>query len=133
MREIKTFKKNVQDINQVGIGFRLPFNDVGVFSLTYSTQEQIKYNLVNLLLTNKGEKLSDPNFGCDLYNFLFEPNTQNIRANITNSIRTSTSLYLPQIDIRDIQFDQVNDEIIISVSYIILNSGVDDNVTITIN
>ena len=35
----------------VGVGIGLPFNAPGVFRTTYTTQESIKYNLINFFLT----------------------------------------------------------------------------------
>ena len=56
----------------IAIGVSLPFNGPGVFNSTYSTKEQTKSNLVNLLLTSAGERIMNPNFGTELRNFLFE-------------------------------------------------------------
>ena len=63
-REI--FRKNPKDItNDIAIGISYPF-DNRVFNSTYTTKDQLRSNLINFLLTNKGEKLFDPNFGTDL-------------------------------------------------------------------
>ncbi len=37
----------------VGVGVALPFNAPAVFQTTYTTQESIKYNLINFFLTNQ--------------------------------------------------------------------------------
>ena len=53
--------------------------------------EAVKFNLKNILLTNPGENLSDPEFGVGLRGFLFElettQNAQNIRQRIINQIQ----------------------------------------------
>ena len=54
------------------VGFGFPLNGNAVFVPTYQTRDQIKANLVNYLLTNKGERVFNPNFGGDLRNLLFE-------------------------------------------------------------
>ena len=55
------------------IGISLPFKGPsGPFNKTYSTREQTKYNLINLLLTDKGERLFNPEYGSNLSNILFE-------------------------------------------------------------
>ena len=56
------------------IGFGFPLNGDAVFVPTYYTRDQIKANMVNYLLTNKGERVFNPNFGADLRNLLFTVN-----------------------------------------------------------
>ena len=53
------------------VGFGFPLNGDAVFVPTYTTSDQIKANLVNWLLTNKGERIMNPNFGADLKSLLF--------------------------------------------------------------
>ena len=47
----------------VAIGVPFPFNAEGVFYSTYTTKEQVKSNLLNVLLTEPGERLFNPLFG----------------------------------------------------------------------
>ena len=48
----------------IAVGITLPFGkDKGLFSLSYTTEEQSISNLKNLLLTRKGERLFQPEFG----------------------------------------------------------------------
>jgi hypothetical protein len=54
-----------------GIGIRLPFNDYNIFTLNYTTKDQIKSNLTNYMLTNKEERVFNPNFGANLIILLF--------------------------------------------------------------
>ncbi len=53
--------------------------------------EAVKFNLKNILLTNPGEKLSDPEFGVGLRQYLFELETsssvRNLKQNIINQIQ----------------------------------------------
>ena len=66
-----------------GHGFRTIKRDIPI--------EAVKFNLKNILLTNPGENLSDPEFGVGLKGFLFElettPNAQNLRQKIINQIQ----------------------------------------------
>jgi len=74
----QTIRVNPLDLQKnIVIGVSLPFNAPGVFNKTYSTKEQTKSNLINLLLTDKGERIMNPEFGTDLRKSLFD--------NITNS------------------------------------------------
>ncbi len=57
-------RRNVLDLRpSTGVGVALPFNNPrGVFKTVYTTKEQLKYNLINFLLTDKRERIFNPNF-----------------------------------------------------------------------
>ena len=44
------------------VGIDLPFNGKGVFNSTFETKEAIKANLINYILTGKGERYFKPTF-----------------------------------------------------------------------
>ena len=55
---------NPLDLNKnVAIGVAFPFNAEGVFFSTFTTAEQVKSNLLSVLLTEPGERVFQPNFG----------------------------------------------------------------------
>lgn len=56
---------------QLAIGVSLPFNADGVFNPTYTSTEQIRANLINFILTNKGERPMNTNYGSNLRKYLF--------------------------------------------------------------
>ena len=47
----------------------------------------IKQAIVNLLLTNKGEKLFNPNYGSDIRSYLFEPLDYGTTTQIIGNIK----------------------------------------------
>jgi phage baseplate assembly protein W len=55
-----------------GIGVSIPFSSKSVFTTVYTTQEQLKYNIINYLLTNRKERVFVPNFGAGIRDLLFE-------------------------------------------------------------
>lgn len=66
------YKISTLDLNSnIGIGVALPFNAPGVFKTTYTTKEQIRSNIINFLLTNRKERVMNPDFGGDLRSLLF--------------------------------------------------------------
>ena len=58
----------------VTIGVAFPLDETNKFKGTKSIREQIKANLINLLLTVPGERVNLPNFGVGLKTLLFEQN-----------------------------------------------------------
>ncbi len=114
------------------IGISIPFNAGGVFNQTYSTKDQIKSNLINLLLTYKGERIENPEFGADLSRLLFEPLTEDLYPRIQNQIISSVNMYIPEITLLDIEITPNIDYNIVSinVSYRLNISGQQDNIII---
>jgi phage baseplate assembly protein W len=53
------------------VGVSLPFNGNIAFNSTYSTIEQVRSNLIDYILTNKGERPLNPNYGSDLRKYVF--------------------------------------------------------------
>jgi len=114
------------------IGVSIPFNGGGVFKSTFSTKDQIKSNLINLLLTYKGERVLNPQFGADLPRLLFEPINNEILLKIENQIVTSVSTYIPEITITNIEITPDTDKntIYVNVIYQLKLSGTTDNIII---
>jgi phage baseplate assembly protein W len=114
------------------IGVSIPFNGGGVFKSTFSTKDQIKSNLINLLLTYKGERVLNPQFGADLPRLLFEPINNETLLKIENQIVTSVSTYIPEIIITNIEITPDTDKntIYVNVIYQLKLSGTTDNIII---
>lgn len=119
----------------IAIGVSLPFNGpAGPFNSTYSTKDQIKSNLINLLLTNKGERIMNPQFGSDLGKVLFEGITDNTKEIIRRLINTNVSLFVPEVQVNEILIEEApqynNNSISITVKYRIRISQNADQVTV---
>jgi len=86
------------------IGLELPFarSRTGLFGLTETTLEQAGHNIKNLLLTAKGERVMQPDFGSDLRALLFEQADENIGERIEETILESISTWLPYISVEKI-------------------------------
>lgn len=128
-----TYKFNPQDVGQPrGIGINILFNNgKSVFNQTFTTKEQVKSNLINYILTDKGERFFDPTFGGNLRASLFEPDTSfdNVTARLENEIYA----YVPNIIIRNIGIKKYSDENIVNLvlDYSINNQN--DNLVINVS
>jgi phage baseplate assembly protein W len=99
-------KKIIDKEIQSTIGCKLPLtsNQWGYFNPSVYTKEQAISNLKNLILTNKGERIANPHFGCDLYKFNFENiNRFDIQEEIKEIINEQVKKWLPYIQIQSIQ------------------------------
>jgi phage baseplate assembly protein W len=108
---IELGKFNVTDLTEndykvLGIGINRTSDSNGIFAVNYTTLTQAKDNLKNLILTRKGERLMNPNFGCDIWGLLFEQiNEETIGTKIESSILDAVGTWLPYLNIEQIIFD----------------------------
>ena len=86
------------------IGITLPIQrgSNGMFQQSYTVPEQIKSNLINLLLTRMGERLHQPEFGCNVHQYIFNPMTDETTQLIQASIIEAIDRWMPFIAIRTV-------------------------------
>lgn len=80
-----------------GVDFQ--FNSSGVFKKIPIVVNQIRANLKNLLLTQLGERYYLPEFGCNLLQALFEPNTDELKPFIQQTIFEAVQKWMPYIGV----------------------------------
>jgi phage baseplate assembly protein W len=116
----------------VGVGVALPFNAPGVFQTTYTTQESIKYNLINFFLTNQPERYLNPTFGGNLRKFVFEQITQNNLNLLKQNIQESLNLYFPNVIVEALNIlpDTDNNQVDVTLKYSIIDTGINDAIQI---
>ena len=128
-----TKRKNPLDINQnVTIGVAFPLDETNMFTGTPTTKEQVKNNLLNLLLTKKGERVNVPGFGVGLQEFLFEQEVDN--NSLYEEIYTQIQIYIPEITLLDanINFDPDKHTLTIKITYQFNLDASQDAITITV-
>jgi phage baseplate assembly protein W len=87
----------------LGISINSAANTGGAFQVNYTTLQQAKSNLINLILTKKGERVGQPDFGCDIWRILFDPIIDGeIDARVEQTILDAVSIWLPYISIDEI-------------------------------
>jgi phage baseplate assembly protein W len=132
----QTTRVNPLDLQgNIAIGVSLPFNGpAGPFNSTYSTEQQIKSNLINLLLTNKGERIMNPEVGCDLGTVLFEGITDDTKELIVNLINTNVNIFVPEVQLDEILVEEApqynNNSVSVTVKYRIRISQNANQVTV---
>lgn len=107
----------------VGVDLPLIASSGTLFKLNYTSLDQAEANAKNLLLTNKGERVMQPNFGCDLHKVLFDPIVSDLVAKVDSLIRTQFSQWLPYIFINDLVVNPVVDQNRIGIMMVISLQG----------
>ena len=116
----------------VAVGYGFPLDGKAVFIPTFTTRDQLKANLINYLLTNKGERVFRPDFGGDLRNLLFEAVLDSTTDALQIRIQNDINLYFPEIVVKQIEFinEPDNNQITFNLTYQIENFGTEDEITI---
>ena len=120
------------------IGLELPMkhDDVkGFFPGTGTTLSQTGSNIRNLLLTNKGERVGQPEFGCGLLKVLFEPLSNDLITDVETNIAEAMAEWLPHVTINklsvepdEVEINQLNIELEFSL---IISPEVHENITLS--
>jgi phage baseplate assembly protein W len=97
------------------LGFSFPMSGKAVFNPTYTTKEVIRTNLLNWLLTNKGERVMKPNFGANLIDFIGEGINDGTTSALEARIRDNISIEFPSIQVKSVNFDNQPDNNIINL------------------
>ena len=89
-------------IDRQAIGVSIPFSKSSVFNQTFTTADQVKSNLINYFLTNKGERILNPNYGGDLRNLLFEQITEETLSVLQKRIENDLENKFPIIEVKSL-------------------------------
>ena len=118
----------------VAVGYGFPLDGKAVFIPTFTTRDQLKANLINYLLTNKGERVFRPNFGSNLRSLLFENIVDAELQDLQSIIQEDIGRFFPNVTVKEIEFnnDPDRNEINFTLIYEIINLGVEDNLEIVI-
>ncbi len=91
------------------IGLALPMDHTdgsGFFPGTQKTLTQTSSNIQNLLLTAKGERVGQPDFGCGLLQVLFEPMSDDLLEDIRAVIDEAMAKWLPHVLVKQLRVEQ---------------------------
>ena len=91
--------------NGITYGINFPFRDSkrgDYLQLTEFEAQEIKADLIHLLLTRKGTRYYLPEFGTRLYEFLFEPFDGLTFNAIESDIRDAVSQFMPNLLLNNI-------------------------------
>jgi len=107
----------------IGLNQPITNSQFGYFNPTLTSDARIQSNLKHLLLTNRGERIMHPNFGCDIYKTLFE-NIDNLNTpfdTLKDRILGQTQLWMPYIVVNkvEISIDEYDgNKVHIAVNYV---------------
>ena len=111
------------DIPFLGAGISFPLSiEKESRDLSMSeADENIRQSIWIILSTAKGERMMRADFGCGVYELLFESISQTTAGRITEAVRESLLRWEPRIDVRDVhvsfESDSEGQKINLSINY----------------
>ena len=114
------------------IGVSLPFSGKAVFNSTYQTKDAIKANLINYILTGKGERYFNPTFGSGIRNLIFQNINRDNLTDLEFLIRDALEKYFPKLEILNLNIQGAPDSNLVSftMNFRITDTQVEDEITI---
>lgn len=101
-----------QNSSFLGTGWSFPpkFNQDTATVEMVSDEEDIVQSLEIILSTRPAERIMQPDFGCELSQFLFEEITQGLITGIRGTISDAILYHEPRIDVEDINIEESEEE-----------------------
>lgn len=87
----------------IGITLPIQIGNMGYFQQAFDTLTQVKSNFINLILTRKGERVHQPEFGCGIHEYLFEQLTPENIEGARLSVVSAVERWMPFLEL--VQFD----------------------------
>lgn len=117
-------------MNKQFYGIKFPLSEesdrLTFFDLNENKLDSVRSMLLHIILTPKGQRLRQPNFGTDLIKYVFEQNDGITWNGIKDEIRQQVSLYLPNVVFNDINIQhnlEESNSIYIEVDYSVTHNG----------
>ena len=99
---------------QKSLNIKFPFqpSPKGFFlDMNKTSADAIKSDILHVLLTQKNTRFYDPDFGCDLYKYIFEPDDSITLTDIKNEANASLKFAMPNIQITELTVTQTDDHV----------------------
>ena len=122
-------------LKTVNIAFPFEESPIGNFlRLNRTSRNAIKSDITHLLLTRKGERLYNADFGSGLYNYLFDQIDEKTITDIKLELKESIAKYIPNVAIDDliIESNPDNNHVKVNLEYSITNTTFQQSDTIEI-
>ena len=114
--------------NGIGITLPIQLGKTGYFAQSTTALQQVKSNLVSLLLTRKGERPFQPELGCDIHTIHFSQMDADFEARVQSAIQRAVNQWLPFLSITSISITRDDDN---NLTTVILQFSLASNANIT--
>jgi phage baseplate assembly protein W len=112
----------------------LQFDDTYGYQNVQSAAELVKFHLINLLMTNPGERISLPSYGVGVRRFLFESFGTGALQTIKATIESQVSEYLSYLSLSAVAVQQSGEHTVqIGIQYSVDTIGLSDILLVSVD
>lgn len=99
-------------MRSINIKFPLEDDKVknGLFEMNNVSKDALVSNLMLLLLTEKGERYYQPEYGLNIRKYIFDPNDGLTQSDIEQEVRDTVKKFIPQLTIAKVNIFTSADE-----------------------
>lgn len=76
-----------------------------LFGMSVISKDAYASDLLLLLLTEKGQRYYEPDYGTNLLKFVFEPNDKITQDDIVEDIKKTVNKYIPNLSVDNVKFN----------------------------
>ena len=91
-------------------GIKYPFTDDGaqnvLFDLNTNTLESARSRIMHILMTPKGQRIREPEFGTDLIKYIYDVNDKITWGEIEKDCKETVTRWLPNVKLNKIEIAQ---------------------------
>lgn len=114
----------------LGSGWKCPVSIKNNKIASSGGEDSIRESIIIILTTAKGERVMRPDFGCDINELVFAPNTTSTATLIQFYIEQALLKWEPRIEVLDISVTSDEDErwkLFINIEYLVKTTNTKDN------
>lgn len=102
----------------IGVGYPVSVDQTGSFALA-AYEESVRQSVWIILGTAKGERVMRPDFGCGIYDLVFDINSAATAGSVAQAVRDALLRFEPRIDVVEVTVapDDGGEVLLISVDY----------------
>jgi len=105
------------------------------FPKSASNSEAIKASVIQIVTTQRGERIMRPDFGCNAFSYVFENNGEDFRTNTEREIRMAITKWESRVRVDSVRIttDDISEpgQTLISILYTITSTGEIDSATVS--
>jgi phage baseplate assembly protein W len=122
----------VVEFRSISFPFRISPTTGGVETASYSDDgkvDLIRQGIIQVVMTNLGERVHEKYFGTDLNILIFDPNDEVTTTVIRQAILQALSLFEPRITVQSVVITPAEDEgkLQIYINYVVNRISLEDN------
>lgn len=105
------------------IDIKFPFgrSDTALPAAT-TDNDLIKESLIQIIMTQRGERVMHEDFGCDALALVFENNDTALSTRLKADILTAITKWEPRVMVRSVDVVQNENDILITITYVVIST-----------